>query len=111
MSSYCQICSNSCNFHPLPLSNYLMETCNSACIGEYGQDDMRCCLFVFVPCSFVIDILCICPRCGKNCYRQIKEKNASNNVISSQPVQTNISDQPVYVIPQVSTPVPAPAPK
>ncbi len=92
MATYCKICSNSCEeVNPMPLSSFLMETCNAACNGHYGQDDMRCFLFCFTPCSFVMDILSWCPRCMVKCCKDIKEKK-SNNKVNSEPTKTIVSE-------------------
>ena len=96
MSSYCKICCNSCDINPLPISSYLMDTCNAACDGEYGTDDIRCFLFCCTPCSFVIDVLSWCPRCMIKCCKDIKQKNANNKVISIQPINVVISE-PVLI--------------
>lgn len=92
MSSFCKICINACgNTDPLPISTKTMTNCIRSCDGYYGMDDMRCCLFVFIPCTIIIDVVCYCPRCTINCYKEIKKKKfeGSNtnlkNIITSQP--------------------------
>lgn len=102
MPSYCEICKESCNIHPLPLSEIIMTTCESACRGDYGMDDCRCVLFIFVPFTFVIDLLCIVPRCTKKCVCGVKEKiknekdnesNCKNKSIPEKVITTECQKQ------------------
>ncbi len=92
--SYCKICYNSCEeVNPVPLSSFLLKSCELACNGQYGgTDDMRCFLFCFTPCSFVIDMLSWCPRCMLKCYKDIKEHKSNNKVITIQPTKTIVSE-------------------
>jgi hypothetical protein len=87
----------------MPISSKTMSICNHACNGDYQKDDIRCCIFVFVPCTFVIDLLCVCPRCTINCCKEIKEKKFGQNVkkiiITSQPQPIQLPE-PAYVYSQ-----------
>ncbi len=99
MSSYYTICCNSCKeVNPIPLSSYLMKTCEAACNGQYNQDDIRCFSFCCTPCSFVIDIISWCPRCMIKCCKDIKQKNGDKKVISIQPIKTISSTPDIYTV-------------
>ncbi len=48
------------DFEETPLSNNACNTCNNACNGMYGSDDVRCCCFLCIPFTSVLDIIS-CP--------------------------------------------------
>lgn len=91
MPTYCEICKNTFEeVHPIPLSVHIMNMCDDAC--EKSGDDIRCFCFVFVPFSFVIDVLCVCPRYTIKCCINVKQKHANKPVITIQPIKTIVSE-------------------